>query len=107
MRTGSYVVFADDDGLESVVSLTRWGTRRDRNEPEIRKALMDVGAEYIMLDAFDLLVLFRGRVFMLDVKAPKRGRTTASQQYLVDRGWPLIFVRSVDEALQAIGAVRA
>lgn len=68
------------------------------------RALGKVGAQYIILDAFDLLVLFRGRTVMLEVKT-KTGRLTDSQKELIARGWPLVIVRSPDEALKAIGAL--
>jgi hypothetical protein len=47
------------------MSLTRWATKRDGNEGDVMRALGQVGARYIILDAFDLLVLFRGRVAKL------------------------------------------
>ncbi len=84
------------------MSLTRWGTRRDGNEGEIMRALGKVGARYLILDAFDLLVLFRGQTFMLEVKT-RKGALTDSQRDLLAAGWPLLVVRSVDEALEAIG----
>lgn len=54
------------------------------------------------LNAFDLLVLFRGRLVMLDCKTVK-GKPTKSQAALVAAGWPLRFVVTVDDALRAIG----
>ena len=87
------------------MSLKRFATKRDRNEPEILRALQRVGAEFIRLDPFDVLVLFRGRVTMLECKV-KSGRATRNQQYLVARGWPLRFVRTPTEALEAIGAIK-
>lgn len=85
------------------MGIKRWATKRDGNESEILRALHRVGADYILLDAFDVLVLFRGRLTMLECKT-KRGRATRNQDVLVQRGWPLVFVRSADEALSAIGA---
>ncbi len=79
--------------------------KRDATEPEILRALARVGADYILLDAFDVLVWFRGRLTMLDCKAEK-GRVTRNQQVLIDRGWPLRFAKTPEEALQAIGAIR-
>lgn len=87
------------------MSLNRWSTRRDASEPEILRALATVGADYILLDAFDVLALFRGQVFLLDCKTAK-GRRTRNQTVLVERGWPLKFVRTPEEALRAIGALR-
>lgn len=78
--------------------------RRDRTEPEILRALHKAGADYILLDTFDVLVLFRSGVYLLDCKTAK-GKPTRGQQLLIDRGWPLKFVRTPDEALSAIGAI--
>lgn len=85
------------------MSLNRFAARRDGTEREILQALARVGADYLLLDPFDELVLFRGRLFMLDCKSLK-GRPTRNQVKLVARGWPLQFVRTADEALAAIGA---
>ncbi len=66
-------------------------------------ALAAVGATYMKLDLFDLLVLFRGRLFMLDCKTAT-GKPTVSQRLLVGFGWPLHFVVTPDDALTVIGA---
>lgn len=86
------------------MSLKRWAARRDGTEPAIVQALARVGAETVKLDKFDLLVLFRGQLFMLD---PKRrgGEATPSQQQLIQRGFPLRLVETPEDALRAIGAV--
>lgn len=83
----------------------RRAAKRDTTEPAIVRALVQVGAQVLRLDAFDLLVYFRGRLFMLDAKSPG-GRQTPSQATLVQAGWPLVFVETETAALQAIGAVR-
>jgi len=87
------------------MSLKRHATRRDQTEPAILRALAQVGADYIRLDAFDVLVWFRGALTMLDCKSAK-GRRTRNQQVLVDRGWPLRFAKTPEEALRAIGALK-
>lgn len=86
------------------MSLTRWAAKRDDNEGDVVRAITQVGAQHLRLDAFDLLVLFRGRIHMLEVKT-KTGRLTDSQQDLIATGWPLRIVRNVDDALRAIGAL--
>ena len=93
------------------MSLKRYSTRRDKTEPEILRALAAVGADYIRLDAIDVLVLFRGQLYLLECKSargkkrPKMRETTRNQDVLVQRGWPLHFVSNPMEALRAIGAV--
>lgn len=86
------------------MSIKRFDARRDATEPAIVRALLQVGALVLRLDAFDLLVLFRGRLVMLDCKTAK-GKPTPSQLDLIAAGWPLRFVVTADDALRAIGAV--
>lgn len=77
--------------------------RRDVNEKPIVAALRAVGADVTLVSgkgAPDLLVRFRGRVFGFEVKS-QAGKPTAAQQVT---HWPVI--RSCDEALQAIGAMK-
>ncbi len=83
------------------MSVHRWNARRDANEPEIRKALTKIGAKYLKLNAFDLLVLYQGQLFMLEVKIP-RGEVQPSQQELLDDGWPLKLVSNVAETLEVV-----
>lgn len=76
--------------------------KRDATEAAILRVLRQVGADYILLDPFDLLVWHRGRLFMLDCKTAD-GRQTQRQRDLVKRGWPLTFVVTEAEALAALG----
>lgn len=87
------------------MSLKRWNARRDANERVIVAALRKVGAKVLVLDKFDLLVLYRDRLFMLDPKTPQ-GRATSAQEALIGDGWPLVFVKDEIAALKAVGAVR-
>lgn len=87
------------------MSLKRYAARRDANEPEIFRALRDVGALVLPLDKFDALVLFRGKIHMMDCKV-KKGRATKNQDKLINEGWPLAFVRDELSALKMIGAVK-
>ena len=85
---------------------------RDANEPQIVAALEGVGASVIRLDKpVDLLVGYRGRNLLLEVKTPlgpKGGRShskaTPEQRDFFAR-WRGQFsvVRTVEEALAAIG----
>jgi hypothetical protein len=81
----------------------RRAAKRDRTEPEILRAISRVGADYILLEPFDALILFRGQLTMIDCKTLK-GRHTRTQDILVQRGWPLKFVVTPEQALAAIGA---
>lgn len=88
------------------MSLHRRNPRRDANEPAIVEALEAVGAKVKRLSAAgvaDLLVLFRGRLFLLEVKTAK-GRATLAQDETSADGWPVVTVRTEIAALLAIGA---
>lgn len=86
------------------MSLNRHAKRRDENEPDIVKALRDIGATVERLDLVDLLGGWRGKNFLLEVKMLK-GALTDDQEEMV-RTWrgQYEIVRSVDEAMRAIGA---
>jgi hypothetical protein len=86
----------------------RRDARTDPNQPEIVRALRQLGAlVYYIRWPFDLLVVFRGELQLLEVKGPK-GQLTGSQkdtihEMAVQGGyWPRV-VRSVEEALEAVG----
>lgn len=84
--------------------------RRDWNETEIVRALGRAGARVFRVKIAepaglpDLAVYFRGRWFMLEVKAAD-GVLSESQVVLIRLGASRV-VRSPLEALEAIGAVR-
>jgi hypothetical protein len=102
----------------------KFAKQRDSNEPAIVRALQEVGATVTRLgDAGvpDLLVGWRGRTFLIEVKLPLgarggmperrdheggRGDLTAAQVKWWDswKGAPAVVVRSPFEALAAIGA---
>jgi hypothetical protein len=81
--------------------------KRDAAEGPIVDALRAVGAQVFRVSAPgapDLFVRYRGAWSALEVKTGK-GRTTAAQDKAgAGREWPL--VRTVDEALIAVGAAR-
>lgn len=85
------------------MSLNRYAAKRDESEPQIIEALEAVGACWVKLDLFDLLVQFRGQLFMLECKTGN-AKPTKSQRALEALGWPLIYVRTPEDALQALGA---
>lgn len=105
----------------------RRAAKRDASEPDIVRALESVGATVERLSAAglpDLLVGWRGRMWLLEVKLPLtargavqpghnlnskggQGDMTADQVawWRAWRGPTPIVVRTPDEALAAIGAV--
>ena len=83
--------------------------RTDPNQKEIAEALRRAGAlVYYIRWPLDLVVVFRGKVELLEVKAPM-GVLNDNQKRIVQdmayKGyWPRV-VRSAEEALRAIGAI--
>lgn len=78
--------------------------RRDANEPEIVKALRGAGAMIVYLDWVDLLVLYDGDVYLIEVKTAV-GKLTETQEKNFP-GWPIHIVRTPEAALLAIGATQ-
>lgn len=90
------------------MTLHRQAPKRDANEGEIVEALRAAGASVQPLSAKgcpDLLVGYRGRTFLLEVKVG-RARLTEDQEEWHEtwEGQRVEVVRSVEAALQIIGA---
>ena len=95
--------------------MPRRAARIDDNHAEIVRALRDVGAGVQSLAAIgqgcpDLLVGFRGQCFCLEVKDgskphSRQALTPAEERW--EENWPGHYrvVRTVDEALKAIGVL--
>lgn len=79
----------------------RRAARRDENETEIVKALRACGYKVMRLNEFDLLVHGHGDLYMLECKT-EDGVLKQSQKDMISLGWPLVIVRSPEEALQAV-----
>lgn len=97
----------------------RRAAKVDVNQAEIVAALRDVGATVTSLATVgkgcpDLVVGFRGRNYLLEVKPPGGVRGGLSRQTLTEaeREWHRTWrghraiVTSIDQALYAIGAAR-
>jgi Holliday junction resolvase len=85
------------------MGLKRWSARRDAIEKPIVQALRAVGADVTRVSgkgAPDLLVRYKGRIAVFEVKSAKGDRTVAQDE----TKWPI--VRSVEEALREIGVQR-
>jgi len=80
------------------------GHRADHNQPEIVKALRQVGIEVHVIDRpVDLLCGFHGRWILLEVKDEK-GTLTPDQIKFFDaepKG-PTFVVRSIEEAISVV-----
>jgi hypothetical protein len=81
-----------------------YAKRRDANEPEIVKALRDVGATVELLDWCDLLVGYKGVNYLIEVKTEK-GTLTDNQELDFPRwnGRKIKIERTVEAALKEIG----
>ena len=92
------------------MSLSRYAKKRDTAEAAIVKALRDAGCKVWQQDRpFDLAVAWGGRLVLLEVKSG-RSKPTAKQADELAAchrlGIPAYLVRTVDEALEAIGVQR-
>ncbi len=89
------------------MSLKRWNAKRDANEAAIVKALKQVGASVARISEPgmpDLIVWYRGRITLLEIKT-RLGRATFAQGTRSEEGWPVVTVRTEDAALRAVGAM--
>lgn len=82
--------------------------KRDANEAPIVQALEAIGVKVkrISEKGFADLVCWHPRcgVRLLEVKGPK-GRATTAQYVALAEGWPVITVRSIDDALRLFTGV--
>lgn len=113
------------------MSRRQYANKKDANQPDIEKALLRIGAQYIdtsdlKKDGFDLLVLFRGQAFIVEVKNPDilpkyfftldaKGKRERLKKTLTDKergamkkcektGNKYIITYSADHCLREIGA---
>lgn len=91
------------------MSIRRYAAKRDKSESEIVEAMRGVGASVLYLsmkDAPDVLIGFRGRDYLAEIKTGKgKVRPGQAEWHENWQGSPVLVLRNVDEALQAIGAV--
>lgn len=96
------------------MSLNRYATKRDLNEPEIVAALRAVGATVVQLDRpVDLLVGYKRKTMLMEIKQPgelvKSGKpkhklTEGQEKFFAEwQGGDLLTVRSVEQALACLG----
>ena len=90
----------------------RRAAKGDLNQRVIVEALRRVGASVIDLSAVgdgcpDLLVGYRGHTWLVEVKST-RGKLTPAQKvtHAEWNGFPIAVVKTVEEALLLIGAIR-
>ena len=79
------------------MTLRVFGNRRDTNEAMLVNALRKGGVMVKLTDKpTDGVALYRGRIHLLEFKTQK-GQLTLSQQKLRGEGWPIHFLRSIDD----------
>ena len=82
----------------------RRAAKRDANEPDIVKALRDIGVQVEILNKpLDLLICHRGETALMEVKNPDGGSLTKDQVEFIAR-WPgkIHVVETVRQALEAV-----
>lgn len=88
------------------MSLPRYNAQRDANERPIIDALQKFALVEQMNRPCDLLVRFRGRVFILEVDNPAtKNRKRDDAQLLFLNLWEVPIVQTPEDALRAIGAL--
>lgn len=85
--------------------MKKYGAKRDENEVEIVKALRAAGASVAHLSSKgipDLLVSFRNKLFLIEVKMP--GKKLTLEQVKFHKNWngEIHIVKSVDEAIEIL-----
>jgi hypothetical protein len=94
------------------MTVWRRAAKRDATEAAIVDALQAAGAHVWRLSLpLDLLVGLHGRFVLLECKSDKRVRKDRAKQTATiaecqRKGLPVYVVRTPEDALQAIGAVR-
>jgi hypothetical protein len=97
----------DRHGLAAVGAVRRYAMRRDAVEPGIVAALERIAQVERMVTPCDLLVRYRRRVHLLEVKDPDAREDKRQQSQIIFlREWEVPKVRNIEEALKAIGAIK-
>jgi len=91
------------------MTIHRWAARQDENQATVVAALREVGAGvWAIRWPYDLLVAFRGTIYLLDCKMLGKELDEGQQRtlrLLESCGCTASAVHSAEEALEAIGAV--
>lgn len=86
----------------------RTAAKRDKNERDIITAYKGIGATVVQLSikgVCDLLVGFRGVNYLVEVKEGKNNLTPDQIAFFDSWAGQRVVVWTVDEALEAIGAI--
>jgi Holliday junction resolvase len=83
------------------MTIKRFDARRDEPERLIVKGLQAIGCQVLRIENPDLLILYRGQLWLIEVKSPT-GRQTRIQRRLVESGWPIHTVQTLVEAVAVV-----
>ena len=74
----------------------------DATQAQIVKDLRYCGYQVMLINKeIDAVVTARGKLWLMDFKS-EGGRLTQKQQELVDAGWPILFPKTSQEALDMV-----
>lgn len=88
--------------------MLRTASRVDANQPAVVKALRAIGASILythqLKNCFDILVGYRGRTFLMEIKASEKDQLTPGEAEFRDswRGSPYHVVYTPDQAIRII-----
>jgi hypothetical protein len=88
--------------------MLRTASRVDANQPAVVKALRAIGASVLHLhqikNAFDILVGYRGRTFLMEIKASEKDKLTPGEAEFMAtwRGSEYHIVYTSDQAIKII-----
>ena len=87
------------------MSLNRWDKRTDANQKEIIEAMERLTAQVeVIHKPLDLLVNFRGRTLLIEVKTEDGVLSPAQKKFWDKWRGEKHIVRSIDEAITALGS---
>jgi hypothetical protein len=88
--------------------MLRTASRVDANQADIVRALRGIGASvlhcHVLKNAFDILVGYRGRTFLMEIKATEKDKLTPGEAEFRDtwRGSPYHIVYTPEQAIAII-----
>jgi len=84
----------------------RYARKRDTAEPGIVEALRAAGALVHQCNDWDLIVKYRGKLWMMEVKTPTAARDKRQKkQEAFCALWEVSYVRTPEQALMTIGGM--
>ena len=90
-----------------------YAKRADKNQPELVKAMRDVGAMVFVTHRIgkgfpDCVVLFRGKVYLVEIKTENGTLTEDEEMFMHEcehHGVKYWIVRNVDDCMKMLGCI--